>query len=79
MFDGRTITVLVNSSSTVRDLKVIVKEKDGLGEDEQRLLFGGKELRDPNMPLREYNIQKENTIQLVGRLKGGAGVLRIYC
>jgi len=78
MFDGRTITVWVNSLSTVRDLKVEVKEKDGLGEEEQRLLFGGKELGDPTMPLREYNIQKENTIHLVGRLQGGIVVLRMY-
>jgi len=77
MIDGRTITIWVTSSSTVQDLKVAVKERDGLGEDEQRLLFGGKELRDPKTLLRDYNIQKENTIQLVGRLKGG--LLRCKC
>jgi hypothetical protein len=69
----------VSPSSTVRELKIKVKEQDGLGEGDQRLLFGGKELRDPNMPLREYDIQKENTIQLVGRLKGGIAVPRMYC
>jgi hypothetical protein len=77
--NGRTITVWVGPLSTVKELKIKVKEKDGLGEDDQRLLFGGKELRDPNTPLREYNIQKENTIQLVGRLKGGVAILHMYC
>jgi len=57
------------------ELKAVVKEKDGLGEDEQRLLFGGKELRDPSIPLSQYDIQKESTIHLVGRLRGGVAAL----
>jgi len=69
--EGRSITMWVNDDTTVRDLKNKVKQAEGLDFDEQRLLFGGKQLNVLDSSLSNYDVQKNVTIQLVGRLRGG--------
>jgi AraC-like DNA-binding protein len=67
---GKTITLDVTTESTIQEVKSFIKAKEGIPEDQQRLAFQGKILSDSSR-LSENQIQKEATIHLILRLRGG--------
>ncbi len=61
---GRTISLEVGTKDTVERIKSKIEKREGIPPEEQRLIFGGRELENHHT-LDSYNIQRESALQLM--------------
>ncbi|KAG2539658.1 NEDD8-like [Panicum virgatum] len=70
MLTGREIDVDVEPTDPVGRIKERVEEQEGIPPEQQRLIFGGKQLAD-GKTVRESNVTAGSIIHLVLAVRGG--------
>ena len=68
----KTIILEVDLAESIDSVKQRIHDKEGVLPQQQRIIFFGKQLEN-NLTLSDNNIQKESTLYVIYRLKGGGG------
>ena len=72
---GKTVTLGVDPSDTIENVKVMIQDKEGIPPDRMRLVWIDVQLEN-HRTLESYNIQEESTFFMIERLRGGGADLR---
>jgi len=68
--NGKTFSFFVNNNDTILNVKELIKNRNKMKIDDQRLIYAAKELINENT-IQDYNIHKESTLHLVCSNLGG--------
>ncbi|GAA6019750.1 hypothetical protein JCM10207_009252 [Rhodosporidiobolus poonsookiae] len=74
----KTLTFYVPTLSTVEDLKCFIQDKEGIPPDQQRVIFGSRELEDPRVLLSYAELTHRSTLYMVTVLRGGKPVVYLF-
>jgi ubiquitin len=67
---GGTITIEVEPTDSIWDVKTKVQDKDGVPSSQQRMIFAGKQLEDGCLAA-DCHLTKGDTVHMLGSLRGG--------
>lgn len=61
---GKTISLEVSSSNTIKDVKIMIQDKEDIPSDKQTLVFCGKKMDDDKF-VSDYDIESIECLYLL--------------